>query len=161
MYINSEGIVHGGSPGQDSIRINNPTHRNSKLKTDWHNHIPDVWEYDLDSHKKKKCEEIDARTRELIAQGFEFDGKVFSLSDSAQSNLKTIQSLIDKDLLDPQSPLSTINDELYMLSKEDAQAFVAAGYNGVMVPKIQGTVLKGQVMACTTAEQIDSIIDNR
>lgn len=162
FYVNDKGNLQVGEhPGEGWIQVNDPKSSYYKLKPNWKECIPDVWELDLDKIKTDKLAAIDAKTSELIAQGFSFDGKQFSLSANAQQNLATIQTLIDKDLLDPESPLSTIDDELYILRKEDAPGFVQAGYARVIPTKMLGSGLKGQVVAATTQEAIESIVDSR
>jgi hypothetical protein len=46
-----------------------------------------VTQYMLEAAKQRRYVEIDARTDELIAQGFTFGGKVFSLASDAQVNI--------------------------------------------------------------------------
>lgn len=118
-------------------------------------------ETELEAMRIIKCREIDSNTQELIAQGFTFDGKQFSLSTNAQAKIADIEKLADKDLLDPKTPLSTKTDEVYQLKKADAIAFVTAAYNQkYQVAIIPGTLLKGQVKTKTLA-QLESFTDER
>lgn len=161
-FINLETfLIYEGCNDGNSIEIPKCPGKYYSLKNDWINNIASPWEVDLAKLKVDKIKAIDAKTSELIAQGFSFDGKQFSLSANAQQNLATIQTLIDKDLLDPESLLSTIDDELYILRREDAPGFVQAGYARVIPTKMLGSGLKGQVVAATTQEAIESIVDSR
>ncbi|CAK9112382.1 Uncharacterized protein SCF082_LOCUS52102, partial [Durusdinium trenchii] len=96
---------------------------------------------------------IDARSRELIAQGFTFDGHQFSLSDHAQRNWMDL--IVNGLVTDPQ-PISTITDDVYMLASEDLAAIYAAGRTQVVTVLGSGQQLKAAVNACeTVAEAAD------
>ena len=118
-------------------------------------------ETEVEALRVIKCREIDRNTQALIAQGFTFDGKQFSLSQNAQAKIADIEKLADKNLLDPETPLSTIDDDVYLLQKTDAMNFVAAAYHRkYQVAVIPGTLLKGQIKTKTIA-QLETFQDDR
>ena len=118
-------------------------------------------ETEIEAVRIVKCRDIDDNTQALIAEGFGFDGKQFSLSANAQAKIADIEKLADKDLLDPKTPLSTKDDEVYLLKKADAMNFVAAAYHQkYQVAVIPGTLLKGQIKTMTLA-QLETFTDAR
>jgi hypothetical protein len=160
-YLDQTGNYYIGERAPGGISVNAKPSKNYKLKANWKTSTPNVWEHDISIPRAEKIKAIDEKTSSLIAQGFTFDGHQFSLSIAAQQNISTLQMLVDKELLDPQSPLSTIDDQVYMLQRADAPAFIQAAYARVFPTKIAGTMLKAQVMTAETEEAINAITDSR
>lgn len=162
LLIDSQGNVFAGDEYSDGIPINPPPSKHYKLKADWSQHIPDVWEPDLAGAKKAKIKKFSEKTKELVDQGFTFDGRVFSMSVNAQAKMMTIRDLIRDDLLDPETLLSDQDDQPYVLTKENGQAFVEAGYarlyRQIVIPE---NAIKLQVHNATTFEEIEAIEDSR
>lgn len=160
-YVDQQGNYYIGERAPGGISINARPSKNYKLKENWKTSVPNVWEHDISIPRAEKIKAIDEKTSSLIAQGFTFDGQQFSLSIAAQQNISTLQTLLDKNLLDPESPLSTMNDTVYMLAREDAAAFIAAAYARVFPTKIAGSLLKAQVMQIGTEEGLAALEDTR
>lgn len=114
--------------------------------------------WQLADAKRDRNRAIDARSRELIAQGFTFDGHQFSLSDHAQRNWMDL--IVNGLVTDPQ-PISTITDDVYMLASEDLAAIYAAGRTQVVTVLGSGQQLKAAVNACETVAEVNAIEDNR
>lgn len=108
----------------------------------------------LELYKKNLIELIDNKSVEKINQGFQFGGKTFSLSLSAQINWSNLLFL-------PESffpvNLSTKDDDIYVLTFANVQLFYQAALNGKNTPLQEGNVLKQQVKAATTKEELDLI----
>lgn len=72
MFITRRGIVFGGSPTDDSFEINPKPSEFHKIKSDWDQHIPDVWEYDIEKAKseltKRIYKECDNKLDSIINQ---------------------------------------------------------------------------------------------
>jgi hypothetical protein len=113
----------------------------------------------LEFEKLKKIEQIDKKTEQLISQGASFDNQVFSLSISAQTNwhvLKTLQASFSWPV-----EISTKNSGAYSLAEADLNNFVAAMLGTVKARLDSGRVLKVQVNAAQTKQELDSIVDSR
>jgi hypothetical protein len=113
-----------------------------------------VDENNINEYKKHIVDLIDAKSEEKIFEGFSFDGKRFSLSLSAQINWSNLLFL-------PESffpvNLSTKDDDVYSLIYANVQSFYQAALNGKNAPLQEGNVLKQQVKAATTKEELDLI----
>jgi len=73
----------------------------------------------LDEYKKVKHSEVDRRTGQLIKQGFSYDGKTFSLSETAQLNLLGVHLNRKEALLIYPIVFNTIDDtDTYSLADE-------------------------------------------
>lgn len=113
----------------------------------------------LDELKAQRNGEIDQKTAALIAQGFLFDSKVFSLSIYAQSNWTNLKNL--EELLTWPVDVTTITDEEYSLSQANMPAFVGTAAATIQAHYDSGRALKLQINAASTKAEIDAIIDNR
>jgi hypothetical protein len=113
-----------------------------------------VDENNINEYKKHIVDLIDTKSEEKIFEGFLFDGKRFSLSLSAQINWSNLLFL-------PESffpvNLSTKDDDVYSLTYANVQLFYQAALNGKNSPLQEGNVLKQQVKAATTKEELDLI----
>jgi glutamine cyclotransferase len=101
--------------------------------------------------------EIDKRTQDEIFEGFVFDEKRFSMSVNAQINWSNLMNV-------PQEyfpvNVSTIDNELYLLSWENKVPFYMTALGWKSAALQEGTVIKSQIKACTTIQEIEEIINN-
>jgi hypothetical protein len=113
----------------------------------------------LSDLKANKILEIDARTYEIIGEGFTFDSHQFSLSPQSQTawlGLISLQSLFTW----PMEITDNANGA-YSLSQANVTAFVGTGI-GVMNAAISsGRALKIQCNAATTQGELDAVVDTR
>lgn len=113
----------------------------------------------IQEYKIKKITEVDAKTVQLIGQGFNFDNETFSLSQAAQINwvgLKTLESLLSWPV-----SITTKSDDEYQLSQANLDSFIGAGKAVVQTNLDSGRQLKVQINAATTEAELDAIQDNR
>jgi len=115
--------------------------------------------------KATRCEEVDARTRELIAAGFAHDGKVFSLSIQAQSYWTNM--FLAREVLAAQGgfPLrANTLDDSDADDIADADEVVSFYTSAVLTVKAHlggGTALKDAIRAAASVEEVDTIVDER
>lgn len=120
----------------------------------------------LPAAKEIKFQEIDARTVELVNQGFTFppgSGMVFSLSIPGQIKLLGIEVLRNDPAMVYPIRFNTIDDrnaiDLANATAVHNMALTAFGtYRGYVD---SGSALKDQVRACTTVDQVNAIVDPR
>jgi hypothetical protein len=120
----------------------------------------------LPGYKRRRCLVIDARTQELIAQGFEFppsSGNRFSLSLAGQSKINGANQAredpafvypVEWNMVDDSGTIS-ITDAA-MLHNFFLSALVT--YRAVLDA---GTALKNQIRVATSVAEVDAVIDNR
>lgn len=113
----------------------------------------------LPSHKAAKKAAIDAKTREIIARGFTFDGHLFSLSSQAQMNW--IGLLVCQSFMTWPVCVTTKDDLEYALAQANLQAFTEAGVAVVAAAYGSGRALKITVDACSTRAAVDAVSDDR
>ena len=118
---------------------------------------------DLAGYKAYRFKEIDIRTGELVANGFGYQGLVFSLSQNAQINILGMDTTRNDPAITYPIEYSTI-DDLGHYSVVDAtdlhnMYLTALGTKKYFVDT--GTTLKDAVRAATTDSEVQSIIDNR
>ncbi len=117
----------------------------------------------LDDAKAEKCAAIDARTDELIAAGFTYNSKTFSLSQAAQARLTGINQVRDDASVTYPIVWNT-KDDTGTESLADAAAVLAfyltalGAYRGHVD---SGTSLKDQVRAASTVAAVEAITDTR
>ena len=114
----------------------------------------------LDHLKQKRYDEIDLKTEALIAQGFTYDSRTFSLSQEAQinwTNLYQARSLFTY----PVSATTKDQDAYSIPDIATVEAFYQTGLGTVQAHLDSGRDLKVQVKAATTKAEIDAIVDNR
>ena len=111
-------------------------------------------------HKAVCSSSIDAKTADLIAEGFVFDGVTFSLSGAAQLNHAA--DYMSRATLGP-VVYNNIDDTVAYVIPDvpTLEAFYAAAVATIRGHRGTGTVLKDQVRAATTIEEIDAIEDTR
>jgi hypothetical protein len=120
--------------------------------------ILDLSDLTLEELKNYRYLEIDNRTQELIAEGFVFDGRRFSMSINAQINWSNFPNLPDQVF---PLPIMDMDENLYILSLENKLNFYLAALNFKNAQLKSGSALKAQIKACTNKECVNSIIDNR
>ena len=120
----------------------------------------------LDNYRTLKANAIDRRSEELIAQGFEFppaSGKIFSLSESAQTNILALDNTRDDPALVYPINYNTI-DDLDSYDVPDSATLHNMYLTALSTKKghlDSGTVLKAQVRAAIDEAGVDLVIDNR
>ena len=116
---------------------------------------------DLPTLKSYRYGEIDFKTGTLIADGFVYDSKTFSLSANAQSNLLGAYSA--KELLT--YPVSwNVKDDSETYQIADATEMATFFMTALAAKKAQqnsGTVLKAQITVAVDIPAVNVIIDNR
>ena len=118
---------------------------------------------DIPQYKSYLNDKIDNRTSELIALGFTYSTKQFSLSASAQSNLLGLDLSKDDPALTYPIKYNTI-DDLDSYSVPDSTDMHSMFLTALATKKghlDSGTVLKQQVRDATTISELDLVIDNR
>lgn len=115
----------------------------------------------LPDAKAGRLNEIDAKTTEVIARGFAYDKKTFSLSSSAQSTLSN--TFIAREMLTYPVRWNTLDDldAHNLVDANDVTAMYAAGVTAVRAALDGGTALKDLVRAATTMEALGAIVDPR
>lgn len=113
-----------------------------------------------------KIAEIDARTEELIAQGFEFppaSGQRFSLSTNAQRTLLAADVMRDDPSFTYPVNWNTLDDTGVLTVADSATLhnFVLTAVGTVRSILDAGTALKDAVRAATSRAEIDAVVDNR
>jgi len=115
----------------------------------------------LDQEKKKKNKAIDQKTGVLISAGFSFNSKTFSLSSDAQRNWAEIHTNKDSANIPDPVPVTTVDDEEYLLAKTDMDSFYWTGFAVIKGHLDSGRALKLQVKAATTIAGVQAVVDNR
>ena len=117
--------------------------------------------YDLDVLKGIRHRQIDEKTDSLIAAGFTYNTKTFSLSANAQLTwLGMYTSRVD---LSYPVTVNTIDDAdtESLTDANEVAAFYAAGLAQIRTHLDSGTALKQQVTAATDTAGVDAVVDNR
>ena len=109
--------------------------------------------------KQSRYNQIDYKTRNLIASGFIYDGKTFSLSISAQINWNALQNQTIEFTWPVE--ISTIDNNKYSLIQANIKAFWVAGKDLVKGHLDSGRNLKVSIIAAIDEIAVDAIIDNR
>jgi hypothetical protein len=113
----------------------------------------------LEELKAVRIIEIDNKTQNIIAQGFEFDSHRFSLSLPAQINwsgLVTLQSILTWPM-----KVTTWDDMEYTLTLENLLYFIGTGKDVITGAIDSGRALKVEINNATTVEELNAIIDSR
>lgn len=113
----------------------------------------------LNSLKSEKILEIDKKTKQLILAGFEFDSETFSCSEEAQLSLAGM-SISSSSFTWP-APISTLDNNQYLLAEEDLPAFALAMGEHIAAAKYSGLQLKVSVNAASDQTELDAVVDNR
>ena len=122
----------------------------------------------LDDYKVARLVTIDMRTRELITEGFEYpdsSGDFYSLSMEAQASFTfTYAARADATTISYPVKINLLSGMGTPLSLADAaavEAFYKKGLQTVQGHKDSGTTLRDSVLAATTCEEVDAVVDNR
>jgi hypothetical protein len=119
---------------------------------------------DFIENKKQKLIQIDTKTREIIDQGFEFDGVMISLSPNAQNMFTGVSLAISKGYLTEEHfpyEITTLDDNKYYLSWELRDMFFGSVLHHISTRLATGRTLKVAVNEATTQEELDLVIDER
>jgi hypothetical protein len=114
---------------------------------------------DLASLKEYRYNQIDAKTSELIQQGFTYDSKQFSLSLPAQTNWHAIKN--QKSEFTFPVTVSTLDNSGYDLSQANVDVFWQQGKDTLKGYIDTGRVLKKQIFDAPDIASVNAIIDNR
>lgn len=124
-----------------------------------------AWEVvtDLDEVKREKYVAIDARTEEIISQGFYFGDPVAIMSNSANAQRTwNGMAIMSSSLSYPVTVPSLYDDTNLVLQNEtETLQFYGVAVSAVRAGRDGGSALKDQVRAATTKEQVDAVEDNR
>lgn len=115
----------------------------------------------LEEYKGIRFKQIDAKTQELISQGFTYATMQFSLSSNAQINLLGLE--LDKAILTYPIEWNNIDDtDKYMIvDVTDATNFHIASLTTKKTHLDSGSALKQSIRDCTTKAEVDAVVDNR
>lgn len=116
--------------------------------------------------KKRRYAEIDARTEQLIAEGFEYpptSGQVFSLSRSAQANLLGLKTMADDPAFSYPVTWNFLDDSgtLSIPDSATALAFYMTAVGTVRARRDSGTAIKDLIRAATTEAEVLAVVDPR
>jgi len=115
----------------------------------------------LEALKVQRRKEIDKRTTELVADGFEFAGITFSASVESQARIMACV-IAGANAPFPIRWMSKDDTEYYDVEDADTMAAFYATGLGTLKDKIDlGTNLKIQINAATSVEMVNSIEDPR
>ena len=114
----------------------------------------------LDAYKEAKNDAIDARTQELIAAGFDFEGNTFSLSMMAQMNWVALNSARD-DLTFPVAVSTKDNQEVTFANATRLHTFCMTALAAGKAHYDSGRALKLAVNGCVDIAAVDTINDAR
>lgn len=120
-------------------------------------------ELNLGDYKLLRYNEIDERTYELISEGFTYAGKIFSLSENAQTNILALDNTKDDPALAYPIVYNTI-DDLDTYNVADATDLHNMYLTALATKKghlDSGTSLKQQIRDAVDEAAVDAIIDNR
>ena len=106
-----------------------------------------------------KLNSFKVRTTELINDGFNYDGNTFNADASSRTNYSDIKYSID-DFTDP-IPLLTRYRDVYLLAKNDINAFWLAGKLHMENCYGSEAPLNIAAKAATTIAELESVIDER
>ena len=132
-----------------------------KLKSGEGRNIEDYEKiYDIDHLRKSKVVEIDLRTEEISDQGFSFSGSLFSSSLEDQKNWMALYVAQDK-LTYPFFVTTKEGGTYEFQSPQELTAFYLTGLQVVYVIYSGARFIKGRVLAASTKEELDAIVDSR
>ena len=115
----------------------------------------------LEDAKKKKISKIDARTEELIDQGFNYSDLNFGLTQTDQLYYMGLD-VSRGDFEYPYSiPNSDFTDTLEFEDADEVHQFFLAGVEDNRSILQSGILLKQEVMAAISVEEVESIEDTR
>ena len=117
---------------------------------------------ELNIQKETRIIQIDARTQEIISNGFQFDGQMFSLSTNAQQNWTVLMVMLLAGKLTFPFKITSKDDGSYFVQNlTDLSAFIDSAFYAVNYQLEYGRVLKAAVLAATTQTELDAVVDAR
>lgn len=120
-------------------------------------------EVTIEDAKFLRLNEIDRKTEAIIQTGYSFAGKQFSLSINGQTNILALDNSKDDPAITYPIGFNTIDDSETFMIPDSATLhgmyLTALGTKKAYLNS--GTDLKTLINACSTVEEVDSIIDNR
>jgi len=113
--------------------------------------------------KKRKCDQIDLHTDDLINSGFEFIGHKYSMSIEAQSRMLGMYQLRNEPLMVYPVSWNSLEDdyEIQIVNAQMVSGFFMTAVGTYRAYIDSGTQLKAAVRAATTKQEIDVIVDPR
>ncbi len=107
--------------------------------------------------------EVDAKTDELIARGFPFQGLLFSTSIEAQSRMLGMDALRNDPAMTYPIVFNSLDDEAALTISDAAtvHALVLTGIGYYRAVIDSGSALKAQVRAATTVDEVLAVVDPR
>jgi len=112
--------------------------------------------------KLRRRKEIDAKTDNLIALGFSYDGEVFSAGLESQSNWHWLLSFAQNNWVTFPVSVSRMDDDEYELANAAAiDSFVQTGFSQIKAHLDSGRVLKKSVFDAADKAAVDAVVDNR
>ena len=117
----------------------------------------------LDCIRSKRFKEFDIRTDELLAVGFTFGSKQFSMSASAQAKIMGTHQIKDNPALVYPLSWNTIDDaDSYdIVDSTDLTSFYLTALGTIRAHVDSGSVLKTSVRNATTVAAIMAVVDGR
>lgn len=117
----------------------------------------------LDAEKARRYSEITRRTHELIAQGFSFGGKQFSLSTNARIEVSAIHVVRDDPAVVYPIHWNTLADDdtLPLPDSATVHDFYLTAVGTYRACMDSGTALKDQIRAATTLAEVAAVVDTR
>ena len=113
--------------------------------------------------KEFRYDEIDARTGEIISEGFTYQTKIFSLSQNAQINILGLDNAKDDPAMVYPIEYNTI-DDLDSYSVVDATDVHNMYLTALATKKAttdSGTAIKQQIRDAADIPAVNAIVDNR
>lgn len=110
-------------------------------------------------HKTLRNSDVDDRTKELLAEGFRFDGHTFSMSLEAQTNWQWIA--IYRPSLTFPLEISAADGTVYPLTGPNVAGFLAAYSTHLLGTLAAGHALRKQVNQAKTKVDLDKVRDSR
>jgi hypothetical protein len=117
----------------------------------------------LDEIKIAKCANIKTRTDELIAQGYSYSSKTFSLSLVARIELIGLHQLRSDPAITYPIKWNTLDESsvFNLTNSDDMHAFFLTAFGTYRSITDSGTSLKDQVRAASTIAEVNEIVDER
>lgn len=117
----------------------------------------------LEVIKRAKVNAIDERTDALIASGFSFASKQFSLSLFSQNKIIGTHQIKDDAALVYPIRWNTLDDEdaIEIADATQLDGFYKTALGTIRARLDSGTALKDQVRAATTIADVIGVVDNR
>ncbi len=125
--------------------------------------LPAIEAAELAAAKAEKMEAINAKTAALIEAGsVTVNGVAISTALTNQVSLQAIDTLVGKGIATYPQPISATDGTQYAItSQADMDRIGGIVATFVMTKKAQGRTLRAQVLACTTAAQVEAVEDTR